>query len=128
VKVGVKRWGAIVDLTVEFEEACIDQCKPGGYLLVRCWDGVPPTPDELEMAAVHCARAHRAGENLLIHCAHGRGRSTTCMCAAAVRAGLFATWQEAFEAIKVGRPVVKLNAKMRGALAAWQEKYCKKTG
>lgn len=25
---------------------------------VRCWDGVPPTPEELEDAAVHCAKAY----------------------------------------------------------------------
>jgi hypothetical protein len=28
------KWGAIVDLTVEFDEACINECAPGGYKLV----------------------------------------------------------------------------------------------
>ena len=40
--------------------------------------------------------------------------------AAVVKAGLFRDWEAAFEAIKVNRPVVRLNSKMRKALATWQ--------
>mmetsp|Transcript_77068 Transcript_77068/g.150970 ORF Transcript_77068/g.150970 Transcript_77068/m.150970 type:complete len:268 (-) Transcript_77068:271-1074(-) len=125
------KWGAIVDLTVEFNEACIGECAVGGYKLVRCWDGVPPTPDQLEDAAVHCANAYHTAKVMgrrtpvLIHCAHGRGRSTTSMCAALVRAGLFDSWEAAFEACKKERPVVKLNGKMRKALTDWFSKYGK---
>lgn len=51
------------------------------------------------------------------------GRSTTTMCAAFVRAGFCGTWQEAFRMIKEKRPVVRLNKKMKAALAQWQDKY-----
>ena len=37
-----------------------------------------------------------------------------------VRAGVFPTWREAFEAVRLRRPCVKLNAKMRAALDEWE--------
>lgn len=65
--------------------------------------------------------------DVLIHCAHGRGRSTTTMCAALVKAGLFPTWQDAFEkGIKPGRSVCKLNKRMRDTLQMWQDIYVDK--
>lgn len=46
------------------------------------------------------------------------------MCAALVKAGLFATWEEAFEkGIKPGRSVCKLNKRMKAALTEWQRIY-----
>ena len=45
---------------------------------------------------------------------------TTVLVAAVVKAGLFRDWEAAFEAIKVNRPVVRLNSKMRKALTTWQ--------
>lgn len=129
-----KDWAAIVDLTVEFPERCIS--RTDGYLCLPTWDGVPCSPAQLEQAATFCADARaeadrRIGEgetnvsrDVLVHCAHGRGRSTTVMCAAMVRAGLYATWEEAFEkGIRPGRPVCKLNRLMRTALTEWQKTY-----
>ena len=46
---------------VEFNESCIGECDVGGYLLLRCWDGVPPSPAELEAAAQHCAKTAKGG-------------------------------------------------------------------
>merc|ERR1711957_740274 len=59
----------------------------------------------------------------LVHCAHGRGRSTTVMCACLVKFGLYPNWEAALEAIKKRRRVAKLNRAMRAALTAWQAKY-----
>ena len=114
-------WSGVVDLTVEFPERCIDRCK--NYLLLPTWDGVPANPAQLEEAAIFAVKA-REGGDVVVHCAHGRGRSTTVMCACLVKAGMFATWQEAFEkGIKPGRPVCKLNSKMKKALTEWQRDY-----
>mmetsp|Transcript_4276 Transcript_4276/g.7127 ORF Transcript_4276/g.7127 Transcript_4276/m.7127 type:complete len:273 (+) Transcript_4276:48-866(+) len=114
-----KEWGGIVDLTVEFPERMITK----SYLSVPTWDGVPATPAQLEDAAIFAVKARAQGD-VMVHCAHGRGRSTTVMCACLVKAGLFPTWQEAFEkGIKPFRPVCKLNGLMRKALTAWQEEY-----
>lgn len=114
-------WGGIIDLTVEFPERCISHTE--SYLLIPTWDGVPATPELLEEAANFSVEARKKGD-VIVHCAHGRGRSTTVMCACLVKAGLYSTWQEAFEkGIKPGRPVCKLNSKMRKALASWQARH-----
>lgn len=116
-----KDWGGVIDLTVEFPESCINRTQ--GYLLVRSWDGVPPEPARLEKAAKFAVESRKKGD-VLIHCAHGRGRSTTVMCAALVKAGLYSTWQEAFEkGIKPFRPVCSLNRRMRNNLTEWQAQY-----
>lgn len=116
-----KDWGGIVDLTVEFPEKCMDRSQ--SYLLVATWDGVPATPAQLDEAANYAVEVKKKGD-VIVHCAHGRGRSTTVMCACLVKAGMYATWQDAFEnGIKPGRPVCKLNAKMRKALTIWQAEY-----
>jgi protein-tyrosine phosphatase len=116
-----KDWAGIIDQTVEFPESCINRTQ--GYLLLPTWDGVPATPEQLEEAATFAIEARKHGD-VLVHCAHGRGRSTTVMCACLVKAGLFPTWQEAFEyGVKPNRPVCKLNSIMRRNLTKWQEKY-----
>lgn len=142
-KLGLKQWGGIVDLTVEFEESCFNQCAPNGYLNLSCWDGVPPPPADIQVAALHCAKISQAWASahtssaaastigttspsthpILVHCAHGRGRSTTVLVAALVASGCFATWEEAFAHCKSKRPCVKLNAKMRAALTNWAKEY-----
>lgn len=129
-----KKWAGIVDLTVEFPE----KCRPDTlrYLCLPTWDGVPCSPEQLEKATTFCIEAREEwarlkekgaveGEpQILIHCAHGRGRSTTVMCAALVKMGLFSNYEEALEkGIRPGRPVCKLNTMMRKNLAEWQKIY-----
>ena len=117
-----KNWAGVIDLTVEFPESCINNTR--SYLSIPTWDGVPATPEQLEDAASFALTASSQGGDVLVHCAHGRGRSTTVMCACLVKAGLFRTWQEAFDqGIKPQRPVCKLNKRMKENLAAWQEQF-----
>ena len=42
-----KKWAVTIDLTCEFPEACRE--VTGEYLLLPCWDGVPPTPAQIVM-------------------------------------------------------------------------------
>mmetsp|Transcript_112367 Transcript_112367/g.324595 ORF Transcript_112367/g.324595 Transcript_112367/m.324595 type:complete len:267 (+) Transcript_112367:103-903(+) len=116
-----RSWAGIIDLTCEFPETC-QRASNDSYLLVRCWDGVPPTAVQLEQAAEFATKRRKHG-NVIVHCAHGRGRSTTTMCACLVKWGLYKDWEEAFHAVKKSRPVVKLNSKMRRALTQWQDKF-----
>ena len=115
-----KKWAVTIDLTCEFPEACRE--VTGEYLLLPCWDGVPPTPAQIEQAAQLAAEGYQRGD-VMVHCAHGRGRSTTVLAACLVRDGRASTWEEAFKLIHARRPVVKLNKKMRTALTEWQKKY-----
>lgn len=111
------RWSGVLDLTCELPERCIRDTDE--YKLVPLWDGAPPHPDRIEEAADFCVAARRRGP-VLVHCAHGRGRSTTVLCACLVKAGLFPDWEAAFLACKRKRPCVGLNKRMRAKLAAWQ--------
>ena len=114
------RWAGCLDLTCELPERCMEMTD--AYKLVRLWDGAPPSPALVEEAARFCV-AERAKGPVLVHCAHGRGRSTTVMCACLARAGLFPDWQTAFAACQLKRPCVRLNAKMRRVLEAWEREY-----
>mmetsp|Transcript_1922 Transcript_1922/g.2687 ORF Transcript_1922/g.2687 Transcript_1922/m.2687 type:complete len:288 (-) Transcript_1922:59-922(-) len=117
-----KEWAAVIDLTVEFPESCINNTQ--AYFSIPTWDGVPGSPEELEEAATFALGASQQGGDILIHCAHGRGRSTTVMCACLVKSGLFKTWEDAFEqGIKPQRSVCKLNSRMKENLTKWQEIY-----
>lgn len=128
------QWAAVIDLTVEFPEKC--RASTQRYLCLPTWDGVPASPEQLEHAAQFVIDAienwkqlQQKGEvhgnpQVLIHCAHGRGRSTTVACAAMVKAGMYSDWEEALEVgIRPGRPVCKLNKMMRKNLTEWQRKY-----
>ena len=120
-QLGKKEWGGIIDLTVEFPEVCRKNTQH--YLSAPTWDGVPLSPVDLESAASFAVNAYRDGD-VLVHCAHGRGRSTTVMCACLVKAGLFSNWEDAFEkGIKPYRSVCKLNKRMKENLAQWQAQY-----
>ena len=116
-----REWAGVVDLTVEFPESTIQHTR--AYLSIPTWDGVPASPELIEEAADFAIGARREG-HVLVHCAHGRGRSTTIMCACLVKAGLFSNWLEAFEkGIKPQRPCCKLNARMKRNLTEWQTRY-----
>ena len=118
------KWAGVIDLTVEFPETTIHHTDT--YLSIPTWDGIPASPEQLEIGANFALAAHEnsPGRDILIHCAHGRGRSTTMMCAALVKVGLFPTWEEAFEkGIKPGRSVCKLNRRMKQNLTEWQRIY-----
>lgn len=118
-----RKWAGTIDLTCEFPEGCAESTER--YHLLPCWDGVPPPPELLDRAAGFGVAA-RAHGDVMVHCAHGRGRSTCVMCACLVKAGAFPTWEAAFEACRKQRSIVKLNKSMRAALDAWQAEYVAK--
>jgi len=117
---GKRKWALTIDLTVEFPESCYSESLR--YLLLPCWDGTPPDAHGIERAAKLAADSQARGD-IMVHCAHGRGRSTCVMVACLVRAGEFTTWRDAFESVRKQRKGVKLNGKMRRALDDWAAKF-----
>lgn len=117
-----KDWVGVIDLTVEFPESTFGRTK--SYLSIPTWDGVPASAEQLQRGADFALAAMQLNGDILVHCAHGRGRSTTMLCACLVRAGLYKNWEVAFEqGVKPGRPVCKLNRRMKQALMEWQSIY-----
>ena len=134
------KWSGVLDCTCEFPEmaACEAPTPPAvgsesefdarltqAYRLLPLWDGCAPKAEELDAAARFVAERKQTGP-VLVHCAHGRGRSTCCLVASMVRAGEHATWEEAFAAVKQVRTCVSLNAGMRKCLTEWQDKFVTK--
>merc|ERR1719473_2452579 len=117
-----RRWAATIDLTCEFPEGCRETTD--AYLLLRCWDGTPPSPQDIERAARFAAEhTNSKSGGIIVHCAHGRGRSTCVMLACLVRSGVYSDWRTAFEAVRLKRKGVMLNSKMRRALQEWEAMY-----
>eukprot|EP00519_Triparma_laevis_P006198 CAMPEP_0182496708 /NCGR_PEP_ID=MMETSP1321-20130603/5304_1 /TAXON_ID=91990 /ORGANISM="Bolidomonas sp., Strain RCC1657" /LENGTH=269 /DNA_ID=CAMNT_0024700375 /DNA_START=44 /DNA_END=853 /DNA_ORIENTATION=+ len=130
-ELSVPLWSVTVDLTCEFQESCINNTVK--YVSSPVWDGTPPSVDEVERCAVairdgwsgssqNKSSASNSGP-VMVHCAHGRGRSCMIACAGLVKSGRAGTWEEAFEVVKKGRHVCKLNKGMRVRLTEWTKKY-----
>jgi protein-tyrosine phosphatase len=113
-------WAAVVDLTCEMPEYV--KCKPGVYRSFPTFDGCPPEDKDLLEAADFMVLRRSEGP-VLVHCAYGRGRSVTVLCAALVKAGLVANWKEAWQIVKKKRPSARLNARMMDSLQRWQRAF-----
>lgn len=109
-------WAAVVDLCCELPE----KCKSRKYLACPTWDGCVKLND-LSHAARFLAENAKHGP-VLVHCAHGVGRSTTVMTAALVEAGYFQDTDTAFLQIKKKRSVAKQSPHFRRCLAEWSKR------
>ena len=118
-----------MDLTCEFPEPCLDTTTT--YVNCPVWDGTPPSSAQLERAATAIAKgwSHATAKGgkvefkgtVMVHCAHGRGRSCMVACAGLVKAGYCDTWEEAFDVVVKGRSCCKLNGRMRKGLTEWMK-------
>ncbi|TNE84968.1 MAG: hypothetical protein EP330_26545 [Deltaproteobacteria bacterium] len=107
-------WPAIVDVTAE-----LPRIGDGPYHLVRTMDRGDATPEVIERAAQWAVERHDQGP-VLVHCTQGRGRSVMVLCAALVKAGLHATWREAYAHLEAKRPFVRMQTIQKDALDAWE--------
>lgn len=65
------------------------------------------------------AQQRAAGRPILVHCAHGHGRSATVLCAILIAEGRARGVDEAEAMLKAERPRVRLNWRQRQALKQW---------
>ena len=123
---------AVLDVTAELPRIAAS----GRYLNLRVWDTHGPTPAQIDAAVRWIAERRREGEKVLVHCAHGHGRSVTVL-AAALLAEREEEEEEAEEEakscsardsvdsviahIQKFRPRAKLNSRQREALEGWLE-------
>lgn len=107
---------AVLDVTCELPL----QLHPSAYVAFPVWDTRAPSPEQIEMAvrwALH--QQINEGHRVLVHCAHGHGRSGCMMAALLIAKGLAGTVIEAEAIMKKGRPKVRLNERQRRAVEAW---------
>jgi protein-tyrosine phosphatase len=107
----------IVDLTAE-----LPRRVGGRYRNVPAWDATAPSVDDVDAAARFVAEARAEGVPVLVHCAHGRGRSALVLCAALVVSGeqpdVDAAW-----AFVAGKRLVRMSGVQRATLQAWGATY-----
>ncbi|GAB5369760.1 hypothetical protein AAMO2058_001433400 [Amorphochlora amoebiformis] len=93
------------------------------YLCVPLWDAMGPTINQLDHAARWAVSQRSLNRSVLIHCAHGHGRSATVLCAALVASGEARSCLGALRTIKQYRPRARLNSAQSAALRAWADRY-----
>ena len=78
-----------------------------------------PLPHQIDDGVAWAQAQELEGRKVLIHCAHGHGRSATILCAILIANGQASTIAEAEKILKSERPRVRLNTRQRAALTEW---------
>jgi len=77
--------------------------------------------EQIDEGVKWAVQQRESGRPVLVHCAHGHGRSLVLMCAILVVTGLAGDFVEAYKIVKAARPKVRLNSRQHRALVQWQE-------
>ncbi len=78
------------------------------YHCVPMLDGAAAHPEHLEQAVLQAVRWRAEGLPVLVHCAHGRGRSVAVVCGVLMAEGRADNWQFAYEIVRQARPAAHL--------------------
>jgi hypothetical protein len=106
---------AVLDVTCELPL----QVRPPAYKMIPVWDTHSPNPHQIDDAVAWAQDQVHQGHQILIHCAHGHGRSATVLCAILIADGLAQSIAEAEAILKKQRPRVRLNVRQRAAVTEW---------
>ncbi|KAL4424957.1 hypothetical protein ABPG77_002842 [Micractinium sp. CCAP 211/92] len=106
---------AVLDVTCELPL----QVQPPAYLNLAVWDTHAPTAQQIEVGVQWALAQRAAGRPVLVHCAHGHGRSATVLAAILIAEGRAQGASEAEALMKAERPRVRLNKRQKAALLAW---------
>ena len=106
---------SVLDVTCELPL----QVRPPAYKMIPVWDTHAPSPEQIDIGVAWAQQQERAGRKVLIHCAHGHGRSATMLCAIVIANGQAKTIAEAEAMLKKERPRVRLNNRQRESLTNW---------
>eukprot|EP00924_Labyrinthula_sp_SR-Ha-C_P015446 snap_masked-scaffold_84-processed-gene-0.13-mRNA-1 protein AED:1.00 eAED:1.00 QI:0/-1/0/0/-1/1/1/0/228 len=109
-------WEAILDLTAELPKK--GSCNH--YLNLPSFDGMV-FEESIDLGAKFFAKHVKTGP-VLVHCAHGVGRSTTLLRAGLVEAGISKNIDEAYKLIKKYRPRAKSSRVNQKKLEIWESR------
>ena len=110
------RQAAVVDCTCE-----LPRRHPNPYLCVATWDTHSPSLEGYEQGVKFALQQKEEGKPILVHCAHGHGRSAAMLCAILISLGKASSIDEALAMIKKERPRVGLNKNQREGLTCWYD-------
>eukprot|EP00887_Chlorella_sp_A99_P001424 scaffold8.g1424.t1 len=110
---------AVLDVTCELPL----QLVPPAYKVLPVWDTHAPTVAQIEEGVQWARRQKGDRRPVLIHCAHGHGRSATVLAAILIAEGLAKSAPEAEALAKQHRPRVRLNRRQRDALQRWVQQH-----
>jgi protein-tyrosine phosphatase len=84
---------------------------------------LPMHPGTLPATSLNYARClHSPFPQVLVHCAHGHGRSATVLCAILISSGEAQDAGDAEALLKAARPRVRLNRRQRAMLEKWMQR------
>ncbi|KAF4677076.1 hypothetical protein FOL47_003527 [Perkinsus chesapeaki] len=96
-----RQWDAVLDVTNELPRLSSSR----DYHCIPTWDGTAPTVAQLDEACNYIQpllkkdKSNNHNERVLIHCAHGKGRSVTVMTAVLVGLGIEPDWRSAYNTV-----------------------------
>ena len=89
---GFNTWKSILDITNELPR--VGKCSK--YLNIQSWDGTPPSPAEIQCGVEFIRKCQKP---VLVHCAHGKGRSVTMVVAYLRASGICKSVPEAIQKV-----------------------------
>lgn len=81
-----------------------------------------PTVAQLDAAVQWAEKQAASGRSVLVHCAHGHGRSATVLGAILLAEGHATSVDEAESLMQALRPRIRLNVRQRAGLQAWLDR------
>ncbi|MEN9784919.1 MAG: hypothetical protein RLZZ299_183 [Pseudomonadota bacterium] len=87
------------------------------YACVPMLDGAPMTDDAYDAAVRQLVAWRAEGHPVLVHCAHGHGRSVAVLVGALVAAGVETDWEQAHARILAVRPRARMTRLQRAVVS-----------
>ena len=84
-----------------------------------------PSPQQIQEGVEWARQQAGSGRKVLVHCAHGHGRSATLLGAILIADGVVQSVDDAVALMKAQRPRVRLNRRQLAALKAWAAEHSK---
>jgi hypothetical protein len=117
---------AVLNLCAEFGDLARLGRSPLGYARIPVFDATAPSAARLEEAVAWCEARLRAGDPVLVHCAHGHGRSALVAAATLLTMGEADDPAQALEAVRRARPGVNLSDHQLRALETYHRRSSRK--